>query len=223
MKKASEHLFAKRVHTTLGWTILLGICAGLNLAPSPSRELAFEQPAVLPPAMAPQMTRAPVMVRPGQAERRSTGQDLNKLPQRERVIAWFTQYDRIRREAQMSRGEKLNAIKLWATSMHASASDTEEARGLLTRMVNRYKRASAQMANLPVIPETQSLHAGYSAYFKRAHSDFARYLHVLDTQSTRAALSQMEQGRAPLGEIDVRNKNLDRRLRSRYEIPEYAD
>lgn len=209
-------MFARRVHITLGWALLVGICASLNIfGPNDDQQvIAMERAAVA--------TRHASPNRPHVVSAVRSATPITKLPPRQRVVAWFTRYDSIRREAQMTPAEKANAIRLWAMSSVAGDRETEDARAILTSMVVRYERAQRDLRAVPEIAETASLHRGYLAYFKRAHSDFSRYLNTLETKSTRAALLQMENGRQDLAEIDVRNKSLDRRLRKHYKISDFT-
>jgi hypothetical protein len=212
MKDGAKRLFARRVHLTLGWAVLIGMCASLNLIGNnvAEREKIIEQAAVIQTAPPERKTAvAPPEV------------PLSRLSGRQRTVAWFTRYDNIRREAQMTPAEKALVLKLWATSYVASDRDTRDARSILTSMVNRYDHAYKKLSALPEIPETRNLHRGYLSYFKKAHSDFSRYLDSLESDSIQAAVAQMQAGRQELAAIDVQNKSLDRKLRERFHIKDF--
>ncbi len=147
----------------------------------------------------------------------------SQLPPKQRVVAWFTQYDQIRRDAHMTRAEKSDAIRLWASSyVQRNDRDSQDARAIFSRMVVRYDSATKHLTALSQIPETQSLQKGYLEYFRRAHANFRRYVETLNKQSTGVALAQMHEGRQQLSALDARNKSLDRQLRLKHNIPEFV-
>lgn len=238
MKTATQQVFVKRVEFALGSAILVGLTAWLTLIPSQVRGTGQ---ATRTPMGATRRTVLNVYARrPQVAQSALTQTDLSQsaqqqlrqlvsthsmvLPhasQRERVQQWFAAFDQIREQAKMSPMEKASAIRIWATSFATtSESDKEDARQLLTSMVQRYTRASEQIQELPQIPETRQLQAGYAGFFAHAKSEFEGYVVALDRQSTKAALSKMADGRQQLASVDVRNKNLDRRLREQFGIPQ---
>lgn len=205
MKRTAQRIFAKRVQLALGWTLLFGLTASLNLGPLPARE------HLVTSTRTQSMVVSPPIKEP----------NYNQLPKKQRVVKWFTEYDDIRRDAQMSGPEKASAIKMWATSfVSAGPAETADANALLTRMVSRYDHAQQRLAALPEIPETRALQHGYLAFFRQAKTNFQRYLDTLNTGSLQATVEQMQVGRQQLAEIDVRNKSLDRKLRERYHIPQ---
>lgn len=203
MNSAVQKVFLNRVQYALGWAILIGLTASLNLTPPHQDRQVAEQNEVREVVT----TQAAVIPR--------------TLPQHDRVVKWFAAFDQIRERAKMSPMEKANAIKLWATSFATtSESDKKDARQLLNSMVQRYRCASDEIAKLSEIPETKQLQAGYAKFFKQAKSDFEEYVVALDRQSTKAALAKMADGRQALAAIDVQNKNLDRKIRQQFGIPE---
>jgi hypothetical protein len=242
MKRSPQATFEKRVYVALGWATLIGLIACMNLVPemqqggtliqseSASPLIITEHAMVLPPAPAALPPRAaPYVSVPANSavpQRRTTsGQApaprLAHLPQKQRVQQWFTHFDRIRREAQMSPAEKATAIRLWATSFVTTGpQDTSDAEQLLSSMVLRYEKAATELERLDRIPETRTLQQGYLTFFRKAHGNFKQYVTVLNKQSTRHAIDQMQQGRKQLAVIDVRNKNLDRKIRRQYGIAE---
>src|SRR5439155_8817395 len=100
----------------------------------------------------------------------------------EAVKRWFSAYDRIRREAQMTPAERQDANELLAKPIRTLIvkKDKAAARTLLTRMVTRYQRAVGQMRQLPKVAQTQELSDGYAKYFSSAKSLFVDYLELQD-------------------------------------------
>ncbi len=227
MKSVAPSVFTGRVQTVLGWTLLLGSCASLNVLRHPSADslTRMDRAAVVPRVVSPSVVSrraydraAPTMSK----ESLPVTEPLGQIPWNQPVVAWFTKYDQVRRDAQMTRSEKADAVRLWASSyVQTTERDDEVARAILTRMVVRYERAAKQLAALPQIPETQVLHKGYLEYFRRAHANFRGYVDTLDKQSPRAAFAQMDLGRQPLAVFDAGNKSLDRQLRTKYNIAEF--
>lgn len=151
-----------------------------------------------------------------------------------KVAAWFTQYDNIRREAQMSDVERERSRALMAQGMMANFNSSPEAvqekqaaASLLSKMVQRYTKASAEMAALPHLGETRKLHEGYSRYFENARSLFADYLKIQGNFMARDAggnpiLGSLAQRKSDLETLDAANKDLDARLRDKFGIAPYA-
>jgi hypothetical protein len=151
-----------------------------------------------------------------------------------KVNTWFQRYDQIRREAQMSPSEKERSTSLMTAGIAASfmqstdaAQDKAAANALLTKMVNRYVKASAQMAALPRLGETKKLYDGYSLYFHNAGALFADYLKLQNNLFARDAngnslMGQLTRRKTDLEALDAVNKNLDARLRAKYGIAPYA-
>jgi hypothetical protein len=205
----AQQVFVNRVQVALGWSLLIGLTATINMIP----RLQHSGKPIAEPARAQQtVVLHHAMVVPQQADR---------LPANQRVAAWFGQFDQIRTRAQMTGPEKMTAIKLWATSMvQPSSSDTQEGQQLLMSMVQRYDRAIKELSTLRPIPETRNLQKGYMTFFKQAHTNFQQYVKAFQEKSTKEAIDQMAVGRQQLAEIDARNKTLDRKLRKQYGIPE---
>lgn len=228
MKSVAPSVFTRRVQTVLGWTLLLGTCASLNVLRHPSADslTRMDRAAVVPRVVAPSVVsrRAYDRAAPNSTsqERLPAIEPRSEIPWNQSVVTWFTKYDQVRREAQMTRSEKADAVRLWASSyVQTTDRDDEVARAILTRMVVRYDRAAKQLAALPQIPETKVLHKGYLEYFQRAHANFRGYVETLDKKSPRAAFAQMDLGRQPLALFDAGNKSLDRQLRTKYNIAEF--
>jgi hypothetical protein len=167
----------------------------------------------LSPGVAPGHTYAPpTYSAPGQA-----------LIQRRKVISWFTTYDRIRREAQMTPDERHSAHKLMSDVLTDDPQDRSAGRVLLTRMASRYVRASAQLKALPPMPETAALQRGYQEYFDTGRRVFEKYLQALDSKAPQNVLLQAQQDKYRMGVLDITNKVLDHKLRKQYDVAPFSD
>lgn len=222
MKTTAQRVFAKRVQTATSLCLLIGVAASLNMTPEPTRaHMVTEHHMVVPPpaVAGPLAAPAPVRPQPGPAAPAARRHNFAQMNEKQRVVAWFTEYDDIRRDAQMSPAEKAGAIKMWATSfVSAGPAETSDARILLSRMVQRYDQAGKRLSALPEIPETKSLQRGYLTFFHMAKGNFQRYLNTLNTGSLKATVAQTQAGKQELSVVDVRNKSLDRKIRERYHI-----
>lgn len=150
-----------------------------------------------------------------------------------KVAEWFQQYNEIRHRAQMSPQEKETSGRLLTQGLAASvfkSADSEKdkanANALLKRMVDRYNKAQAEMDALQPIGETKKLYMGYKQYFHDAGSLFSDYLKIngnlfATDSSGNALLPQLQQRKAALEQLDVVNKELDAKLRDKYNISPY--
>lgn len=147
----------------------------------------------------------------------------------DRITQWFTQYDQIRRHAQMAPAERQQADHLLSQGMSILVPGDEkvQARSLLTKLVDRYQQAKQSLRQLPLIPETQQLHRGFYKYFNNAHLLFSDYLKVQenllakDNSTGQPIAAQLMERKKALEELDDRNKNLDHELRAKFDIPSY--
>lgn len=156
-----------------------------------------------------------------------------KSEKQTRIDDWFSKYDQVRKEAQMSDAERDRSRQLMTQGLTAnfiqtkdSAQDKAAANALLRRMIERYAKAAGQMAVLPQVVETKKLHQGYSQYFKNAGLLFSDYLKVqnnLFATDTGGAplLGQMQQRKADLEALDLANKDLDSKMRGKFGIAAY--
>lgn len=142
---------------------------------------------------------------------------------RQRVIAWFTAYDRIRREAQMTPDERHRAHALMSDVLTGNLSDKQAGRVLLAKMAGRYVRASAQLRALPMVPQTADLQKGYEKYFDTGRRVFDKYLNALDSSAPQNALLEAQQDKYQMGVLDITNKVLDRKLRKEFAIQPYQE
>jgi len=168
------------------------------------------------------------------AEKTARPQPSAQAQKGSKVAEWFVQYDRIRRKAQMSPQEKERSGKLLTQGLAASvfkSADSEQeqlaASTLLRSMVERYNKAQAEMGQLPQIGETKKLNQGYTQYFINAGSLFGDYLKIqgnlfVTDSSGNSILGQLQQRKAALESLDITNKELDAKLRTKFKISPYV-
>jgi hypothetical protein len=147
----------------------------------------------------------------------------------QKIADWFQQYDLIRKNAQMSDTERFQSKRLLTEGAAASLfgqqslEDKQAAARLLSKMVDRYQRACTAMNSLSQVNETKKLHKGYADYFASAGGLFADYLKIQGNLLARDAsgtpiFAQLTQRKAALEQLDLTNKELDAKLRSKYSI-----
>lgn len=142
---------------------------------------------------------------------------------------WFTRYDQIRHDAQMSPLERQQADQLMSKGLSILVpGDTKVAtKQLLSMLVGRYQRATLQLKELPVIPPTQQLHTSYWNYFNTAGGLFADYLRVqdnlflTDAASGQPVAAGLMQRKASLEQLEAHCKQIDAAARAQFGIPAY--
>lgn len=142
------------------------------------------------------------------------------------VSDWFRQYDRIRKNAQMSPEDKSLSRKLLGKGLNPLASDEDRsaARTLVTKMVSKYAVALNEIHRLRPIPQTRSLQSGYTRFFSEAHDLFTTYLSLQNNLfgSKKGNCKTMIEKKHVLDDLDHQNKDLDEQLRKRYNIPAFS-
>jgi len=146
-----------------------------------------------------------------------------------RVRQWFTQYDQIRRQAQMSPAERQRSDYLLSRGMAILMPGEEKiaAREILIKLVNKYQVAKGAMQALPPIPETLNLHRGYYQYFNNAHQLFSDYLRVqdnlfvTDASTGKPVAGQLLQRKAMLEQLRQQIQGLDEQTRNQFGVPPY--
>jgi hypothetical protein len=142
---------------------------------------------------------------------------------------WFTRYDQIRHDAQMSPAERQQADQLMSKGFSILVpGDTKLAtKQLLSMLVGRYQRACVQLKELPMIGPTQQLQTHYFNYFNTAGGLFSDYLRVQDNlfltdatsgQPLAAGLLQRKQS---LEALEAQCKQIDAAARQQFGIPAY--
>jgi hypothetical protein len=152
----------------------------------------------------------------------------------DKVCDWFAKYDTIRHQAQMSPQEKERSSTLLTQGMTANLFKSEQgerdkvaASALLRKMVDRYRLAATQMQQLPEIGETKKLQRGYLQYFKNAGDLFSDYLKIQGNLfatdgNGNSIVGQLQQRKGDLETLDVANKDLDGKLRTKFKVAPYA-
>lgn len=144
------------------------------------------------------------------------------------VGQWFAAYDSVRRQAQMAPAEKqrADAIMSKGMAMMMPGEDKVAAKTMLTGMVGRYQKASAQLKQIPQLQQTANLHMLYYQYFTTAGNLFADYIRVQDNlfqtdasgQPLAASLLQRKQA---LEALEAQCKQVDATTRAQFNIAPY--
>lgn len=148
---------------------------------------------------------------------RGTSTEVNAGSEK-RVSDWFTKYDQIRRNAQMTAEEKAKAHKLMTAALTGNSAEKAAAKSMLSSMSNRYHRAISSLNNLGALPETTQLQKGYIRYFQTGNQFFQQYQRLMAMNINPAAIQGLDGARKQLTLLDVSNKLLDRKLRKQYAI-----
>lgn len=129
------------------------------------------------------------------------------------VKDWFAKYDQIRRDAEMTTGEKMQAMRL-------NADKPQKKNAVLaSKMLAKYTTAVAAMKLLSPISETRELQERYTEYFSRARQLFSDFV---DAQTKIPYPSEsLAAGRKDLEVFDKSNKLLDKELRLKYSISKH--
>ncbi|HEY9792153.1 MAG TPA: hypothetical protein V6D22_17240 [Candidatus Obscuribacterales bacterium] len=140
-----------------------------------------------------------------------------------KIVQWFTRYDAIRRQAQMTPEEKMTSGKLMTEMFTGAGSgDKAEGKALLSKMVSRYTVATKQLNSLPPTPQTVELQKGYVDYFTTGRAFFSKYLHALDSNQSDNAMDNLRVDRLRMASLDMSNKSLDKKLRAQFGISPYT-
>jgi len=126
------------------------------------------------------------------------------------VAEWFRKYDQVRRDAEMTMGDKFQSLLLAATKPEKKNA------ALASRMIAKYSTALSKMKELQSIPETKELQDGYIKYFGTAHQLFADYL--AEQKKVPFTNQSLVPTKKKLEELDKTNKRLDDELRKKYGI-----
>lgn len=129
------------------------------------------------------------------------------------VANWFAVYDQIRRDAEMTMGDKMQARSLSANK--PSKKNAE----LASRMLNKYTIALAAMKELTPVPETNDLHDGYTEYFGQARELFSDF--IVEQEKIPFSNQKLVSAKKKLEELDSKNKLLDKQLRQKFKIPKH--
>lgn len=144
------------------------------------------------------------------------------------VLGWFSRYDAIRRQAQMTPAERSKADAMMSQGLSVIIPGEEKvaAQAFLSRLVQKNSVAANQLKQLPLYPETENLHRGYYKYFTDAARLFQDYITVqnnlfaVDGQG-KALAGGLVMRKQALEELDQANKALDARLRQQFGVAAY--
>ena len=141
---------------------------------------------------------------------------------------WFSQYDEIRREAQMNPVDKQQADSMLSKglAMFVPGPEKIEIQALLQKLQLKNSIAANKLKKLNLYPETKGLHFGYYQYFNDSQTLFGDYLKVQDNLMAKDAqgnsvMGQLMGRKAALEQLDIKNKALDGQLRQQYGIAPY--
>ena len=142
---------------------------------------------------------------------------------------WFSAYDQIRRQAQLSPAERQRADQIMGRglSIFMPGADKALAQTLLVDLVNRYDIAAQQIGHLQILTATEQLHRGYYQYFMDAKHLFEDYLKIqgdllaVDPNTGQPVASGLVERKENLALLDQNNKMIDEHLRGQYGIPPY--
>jgi hypothetical protein len=140
---------------------------------------------------------------------------------KDQVHAWFTQYDGIRRDAEMTLQEKFQVHSLFAkvADDKKSSSGSEKSEELAKKMTDRYAEAAKKIHALPELAATAELQKGYEEFFTRSSHLFHDYLSSKTKGNEKIATREEVQAkREELTAFDKKIKEIDARLRSKYEV-----
>jgi hypothetical protein len=126
------------------------------------------------------------------------------------VSEWFDKYDQIRRDAEMTMGDKWQSLLLQAKKPEPNNA------ALATRMSKKYSRALSEMKKLGSTPETKALQVGYIEYFVTARQLFEDYL--VAQKEVPFTNQSLVPTKKKLEVLDKRNKEIDDGLRKRHII-----
>ncbi len=134
------------------------------------------------------------------------------------VHEWFEMYDQIRRDAEMTLGEKLHARSALQKRVNSEKETENKSDAVTARIIAKYTAAVSALQKLQVVQETSELQDGYTEYFTKMHQLFVDNSGAESTSATKQSLAlEVKQ----LQELDKKNKKLDDELRKKYGIPKH--
>lgn len=134
------------------------------------------------------------------------------------VHEWFEMYDQIRRDAEMTLGEKLHARGALQKRLNSKNETENKSDALTARIIAKYTAAVSALQKLQVLQETSQLQDGYTEYFTKMRQLFVDNSGAESTSATKQSLALAVK---QLQELDRKNKKLDDELRKKYGIPKH--
>lgn len=153
---------------------------------------------------------------PGYAE--STPASAENVQVNKAVTEWFEKYDAIRRDAEMSTGEKLKHGTALKKALKSNSKLSEGTKNFIEKMRTKYEVAATAIKQLAEIPETKQLHEGYIQYFTDMEHSFAE---ILKQDESPASTQSKVETKAKLDTLSAKNKTLDASLRQKYGIAKH--
>ena len=132
---------------------------------------------------------------------------------------WFSRYDQIRRDAELTLGEKLQCRGLLERGLSGEIKPGGRSAALVEKMIAKYGAAASRMQALPTVLQTSELQSGYAQYFSQVHQLFQDCLK--SPEASDGAGQALPVRRKELEELDKKNKSLDEVLRKEFSIPRH--
>jgi hypothetical protein len=145
------------------------------------------------------------------------------------VNQWFSHYDQIRHQAQMSPQERQRADQLMSRGLSILVPGDEKVatKNLLSSLAVRYQRACQDLSTLPQISQTSNLHQNYFQYFSAAGQLFNDYVRVqdnifvTDASTGKPLAASLLQRKQVLQGLEHQCKQLDAQTRAQFGVPPY--
>jgi len=135
------------------------------------------------------------------------------------VTEWFAKYDQIRRDAEMTMGEKLKYGNALKKALKSGGKMSKSTHAFAERMLSKYSAAATAMQALSSVPETQELQDGYIQYFTEMERSFQDCISIQEITPTTAESRAVTKEK--IEKINAKNKKLDDDLRLKYDIPKH--
>lgn len=144
------------------------------------------------------------------------------------IQTWFSNYDKIRRQAQMNPADRARADNMMSKGLSIIIPGAEkvQAQAFLQKLVDKNTAAANSLKHLQLYPETEKLHRGYYRYFTDAAGIFRDYINVQNNLfavdgNGKAIAGGLPARKASLEQLDAANKQLDAQLREQFGIAPY--
>lgn len=142
-------------------------------------------------------------------------------PEKEQVQAWFSQYDQIRREAEMTMQQKFQAHSLFSKVAEGKkdALQNEKSEEFAQTMMDTYAGAASKIRNLPELAATVELQHGYEDFFMRSSKLFKNFISAKKKGNEKiASKEEVQAKREELITLDKKIKALDAKLRLKFGV-----
>lgn len=138
----------------------------------------------------------------------------------EPVKAWFAKYDQIRRDAEMTMNEKLQARSVLTKGLDPASSEEhkEKSKKFAETMSARFGKAAEQLKQLPSDAATEKLQDGYTHFFGQLETIYSEVANGDKATGKPVGRAELKQKKDRLTAEDKQIKELDRELREKYSI-----